>query len=173
MPIKVAITHGNYAAGPSDLLSLGRILGSNVGEIHYTLVAFFIIYSLYSYICINYYRYLNKATVISCSILLSVCTFVHLGYDHLILLAPILIMRSATKATDPTNYILLALCYVLWYMDNVYRILKIKPIGFVSMKLTVEHAILMISIMLLICFYLLFANIRRSMIDGKLKIQNV
>ena len=169
MPITVAIGHGNYAAGPSDLLSLGRILGSNVGESNVTLAIFIAAYLFFIYVCLKYRNFLSDVTIISCAIILSLCTFIHLGYDHVVLYAPLLMMRSVTYASDVKDFLMLVLCYLLWHMASVYTILGIVPPGTVSMKLSVVHAIIFISIMMLICYHLIISEIkyRKSMPIGE------
>ena len=78
-------------------------------------------------------------------------------------------MRSVTYASDVKDFLMLVLCYLLWHMASVYTILGIVPPGTVSMKLSVVHAIIFISIMMLICYHLIISEIkyRKSMPIGE------
>lgn len=123
-PLEVSKTATNI--GPADLMSVSRILFDNnlfaFSNPFLWLIA--IIYSVYIFICI----WLRPPShqVIASSILLSLGTIYHLGYDHYMFFIAICMAQNCVKRIDITMIFLIGLALFFWFGN---RALKFFSLG--------------------------------------------
>lgn len=154
LPLKVSAQA--TGVGPSDLMSLSRILfdGSlyNVSNPFLWVIVF--IYLGYIYVCFKLSP--PPANIIASSILLSLCTFYHLGYDHYMFFIAILIVKDYIKSTNFSMLFLITLALFFWIASRVQKFL---PDGyFWSMNMGVIFCSVMSVIILLSGFCLLLSK---------------
>ena len=157
LPIKVAMIATNI--GAIDLISLERLLIQNNFidiKISYFLIIF--IFLLYvSYILKNY-RYLSENTIISSGILLSISTFFHFGYDHIILLIVILILKERFQSTHLLILLVSFLSIFLWQCgrNSLLYILNIECISYMG----IPYKSILSTLTIWLSFYILYRDKR-------------
>lgn len=125
LPFKVAMTATGI--GPIDLMSLERLLiMKNIIELKISYLLVPIIYGVFSLIVLKYKKDILDSEIISLSIFLSLVTFFHLGYDHVMFLIAILILKSVLKAND--NYLILfsLVSVLLWQCGRLSSLFNLE-----------------------------------------------
>lgn len=167
-PLQVARV--STAVGPSDLLSIGRIIyetnstSFSVFSINGITITIFLVYVAYIFICLRYK--IDSIIVIVTSVLLSLFTLFHLGYDHFILLfvLPFLLQRFGFRDLRWTTTLVLA--SVLWLPTSIYNHL-IQPILSTdteihfSMRMPLWYSSIIVSLGIGIVYWILITSIQK------------
>lgn len=154
LPLKVSSQATGI--GPSDLMSLSRILFDGKLFLIYNpfLWGIVLVYGLYIYICFRLSP--PPSNIIASSVLLSLCTFYHLGYDHYMFFIAILIAKDSIKSTNFLMVFLITLALFFW---TASRMQKFLPDGyFWSMNMGVIFCSVMSVMILLSGFSLLLSK---------------
>lgn len=154
LPLKVSAQA--TGVGPSDLMSLSRILFDGalfmVSNPFLYMIGF--VYGLYVYICFRLSP--PPSNIISSSILLSLSTFYHLGYDHYMFFLAAMIAKERLKSTDFSMVFLVTLALFLWLGSRVQKFL---PDGyFWAMNMGVVFCSIMSAMILISVFWILLGR---------------
>jgi hypothetical protein len=122
LPIKVAFTHPTV--GPIDLMSLVKLLLP--GE-KFSFFLIPIIYGVFALLVLKYRELFTDSDIVALSIFLSLVTFFHLGYDHVMFLVGLLIFKTDVKANNFYFIIFSIISILLWHCG---RVLSYLPFHF-------------------------------------------
>lgn len=106
--------------GPSDIFSLSQ----KIFHTPYSILNIFNVLIYISFIIITRIYHIKHSNIIAASIVLSLFSLPHLGYDHYMLFIAIIILASGIKATSFSNIFLCAIAVILWRGEKF-----IKPIN--------------------------------------------
>lgn len=134
--------------GPSDLMSLSRIIFGNDLFMLFNPFLWLIaaIYCIYIFICV-FLRPLPQY-IIASSILLSMGTMYHLGYDHYMFFIAILIATDSIKRINFSMIFLIFLALFFWLGDRALKILSLEAKVYWSMDMGVIFTSIMVTIIL-------------------------
>lgn len=122
MPLQVASS--STGIGPIDIISLSRLLG--ISNPILPLITILLIYLLFSFLIIKNKNKLTDDEIISLSIIFSLVTFFHLGYDHAMFLLPVMILKNKIKANN---------CYFgLFFLFYWYFCFGTSVLNFIGLK---------------------------------------
>lgn len=120
LPFKVATMA--TGVGPIDLMSLSRKMYGDFSILkpNPIIFIFLTVYILFIFVTYKKRNSLDENTIISTSILLSLVTFFHLGYDHVMFMVALLILLEKNK--NKSSLLLLVVVFVLWFMPRFLKL---------------------------------------------------
>jgi len=152
LPIEVAMTATNI--GPIDVFSLGKILElKQIIEFNIAFIIVPVIFISFSLIIMINRNLFLDSEIIALSIILSLVTFFHLGYDQLMLLVGLFILKIDQKLTNKFFLVLSVISIFLWHGPRISNFLALESNW--SMQMNIEFTFL-VSFFLLsfVAFYI-------------------
>ncbi|PAF43458.1 glycosyltransferase family 87 protein [Helicobacter sp. 11S03491-1] len=156
LPLKVS--QDATGIGPSDLMSLSRIVFGN----HFLMATnpfvwmIGVIYGIYIF-CILIFRPC-LSLIVSSSILLSLGTFYHLGYDHYMFFIAILIAKNHLKSTHFSMIFLILLALFFWFGNRLKSFHLWEGDYFWAMNMGVVFCSVMSAIIIITAFAILLGQ---------------
>ena len=114
LPVEVAMR--TTSLGPIDLMSLEKML-LHGGKFSFLLIP--IIYGGFAIFILKHRNVFTDSDIIALSIFLSLVTFFHLGYDHVMFLVGVLIFKTAVKANNFYLIVFSIISIFLWHCPRI------------------------------------------------------
>lgn len=157
LPIKVAMVATNI--GAIDLISIERLLiQNNLIDIKISYFLIISIFLLYGFYILKNHKYLSENAIISSGILLSIGTFFHFGYDHIILLIVIFILKERFQSTHLLILLVSTLSIFLWQCgrNSLLYNFNIECMAYMG----ISYKIIFATLTIWLSFYILYTDNR-------------
>ena len=161
------IVSGNHRYdGPIDIMSINYYLSQyGIIELNFSYILIPVIFASFIFIIIFNKKIFNSDEIISLSIFLSLITFFHLIYDHVMLLCGILFLKSYLKSSN-LNFAFIFVIYIfLVFGTKVLYFLDIKFFSDYhnySLYFALIYAITFSSLVVIFVFQYVFGKILKN-----------